>query len=239
MTTIADLQQKYLDKVASKFKAGATRAMVSRNLKEFTGGSDVMTCEQFCRSVEFAGNALTSDESRFLFGFWDTRAGQQDAQNCVPVDLAVSDLMGSMETYDTQVFRSGVDRLDKAGGGNKSNLSSQQDGIFGGGAFAADARGGGHPPSSRQQPMAPHMEPPQGSSPPKQKPYSNRSSIEGGIFAPQDESGAPPSSRAGGNKSNRSSVEGGIFADNPAAAYVAKPNKPYSNASSIPGGIFG
>jgi len=239
MTTIKDLQAKYLTKLESKTKGGITKRTLSKNLGEFDGDNDgFVSFNEFWRSLERAGNALSSQEAEFLFSFWDTRAGQQDPCGYVPVALAVDDLLSSQEQYTSVMFKSGVDKMmdSPTKGGNQSNRSSQQGGIFGGGAYSADAAGGGYgaPPPSVSAPVAQFE-----MAAAQEKPRGNQSSIAGGIFGEADQS-APPSSRGGGNKSNKSSIEGGIFGtamEN--MPMQPRANKPYSNASSIPGGIFG
>ena len=243
MTTIADLQDKYLAKLATKTKGQCTKRTIRKNLSEFLGENPtddtLMSYQHFWSSLERAGNALTVDEAQFLFHFWDTRAGQMDPQKFVPLGVAVDDLASVLEegnqAFGGGVFKSGTDRLDHASaGGNKSNRSSEQGGIFGGGAFEADAsRDGYHPAARAPPPVASY------SDELAPKPRGNQSSIPGGIFGDQEGSMAPPSSRGDGNKSNRSSVEGGIFATEGPPTMQPRQNKPYSNASSIPGGIFG
>ena len=70
--------------------------------------------------------------------FWDTMAGQQEAQGAVQVDLAINDLLSSQPEYTTG-FRSGAEgfRAKEA----KGNLPSQAGGIFGGGSYQAEAEG--------------------------------------------------------------------------------------------------
>ena len=66
---------------------------------------------------------------------------------------------------------------------------------------------------------------------------SNTSSVEGGIFGAN--TAVAPEGVA--SATTKSSVAGGIFGhdENAAPAARAPSNKRYSNASSIPGGIFG
>ena len=257
MTTIADLQTKFLDKLDVKIKGSVNRASIKKALTQhsYEGRGEVMTVSDFTLNIEKAGNALSKQELMFLFSYWDSRAGQLEPCGKVPIPLAVDDLVESMVEYKSAVFKSGDDPFDKGAKGNFSNKSSQEGGIFGGGAFEADARGDGSyraaPPGGGYAPpgalpggyddgygeAAPS---PTRAAPLEGKPRGNQSSIQGGIFG-QDESG-PPSSRGGGNggnKSNRSSVEGGIFAEGPPVGNAPRANKPYSNQSSIPGGIFG
>ena len=179
---------------------------------------------------------LAPDEAAFLFQFWDTMAGQQEAQGAVDIQLVVTDLIGSVPTYSTG-FNSGPEAFKSAG--NKSNRSSVQGGIFGGGSYAADANGEAPQFSNRgpaYAPSAPAM------APSSNKPRGNQSSVEGGIFAGMDGSAplAPqPSNRS--NRSNQSSVQGGIFSEAPNCAPASNrgANANKSNQSSIPGGIFG
>ncbi len=260
--TVADVQAKYLDKLAAKTKGALTERTVKKNLGEFVpdtqtlddGVTKIMDFPQFKRSLETAGNALTEQEAMFLFSFWDTCAGQQEPCGWVPVQLAVDDLINSSnvvakEQHAGNVFKSGEDRLDRvSGGGNMSNRSSLgQGGIFGGGAYEADAGRKGyaaaapappsHAPPTTSQPAAPGFEAA------VQRPRGNQSSIPGGIFGGEAELASQPpqtaASSPGGNKSNRSSVPGGIFAAPDPILPHQRGNKPYSNASSIPGGIFG
>jgi len=176
---------------------------------------------------------LAPDEASFLFQFWDTMAGQQEAQGAVDIQLVVTDLIGSVPTYSTG-FNSGPEGFKS--NGNKSNRSSVQGGIFGGGSYAADAVGEAPQLSNRASyaPSAPAM------APPTNKPRGNQSSIEGGIFGGMDGSAplAPqPSNRA--NRSNQSSVDGGIFSAAGPNCAPATNRSNRSNQSSIPGGIFG
>jgi len=253
--TIADVQAKYLTKLAQKTKGGLTERTVKKNLGEFVpetqtlpdGVTKMMDFPQFKRSLETAGNALTEQEAMFLFSFWDTCAGQQEPCGWVPVPLAVDDLIQSShgvakEQQHGNVFKSGEDRFDKVsgGGGNLSNRSSLgQGGIFGGGAYEADAGGKA---AARAQPP-PVSYPPPGAVPgaEKPRPRGNQSSISGGIFGGEVAlASQPPSAGSpGGNKSNRSSIPGGIFAEPAPIVAPQRGNKFNSNASSIPGGIFG
>ena len=193
-----------------------------------------ITLKEFNEAFDLAGLSLKPDEMSFLFQFWDTMAGQQEAQGAVEIALAVSDLMSSKPTYGG-VFNSGPEAF-KVKGDGKNNKPSQAGGIFGGGAFAADADG--DMASYRQK--APSMALP--SQPDAVvRPRGNQSSIEGGIFGGeqmQENVPAPASNRGGGtNRSNQSSIQGGIFGDAMCAPPPTKGNR--SNQSSIPGGIFG
>lgn len=133
-------------------------------------------------------------------------AGQREPQGVVDINLIITDLLGSVPTYSTG-FNSGNDTF--RGGGNKSNRSSVQGGIFGGGSYAADAEGSLPPPSHR----APAYQPPaafgvadDGSA---RKPRGNQSSIEGGIFGNAAPLAPQPSNRSNSNRSNQSSIQGG------------------------------
>lgn len=164
--------------------------------------------------------------------FWDTMAGQQEAQGAVQVDLAINDLLSSQPEYTTG-FRSGAEgfRAKEA----KGNLPSQSGGIFGGGSYQAEAEG---LPSNRPAaPMPPQSQAGGTAAQQSSRPKGNQSSVQGGIFAPMEPTDAPPpSSRS--NRSNKSSIEGGIFGS---AGPVGPPQekKFNSNRSSIEGGIFG
>ena len=233
MATIADLQTKILVKMEQKFKGGATNQRLRRMLGDVDSDKDgFITMKEF--NTALGELCLATDEASFLFQFWDTMAGQQEAQGAVDIMLIITDLIGSQPTYSTG-FNSGPDGFGQAGG-NKSNRSSVQGGIFGGGAYSADAVGEAPQFSARQPayaPSAPSMEP--GAN----KPRGNQSSIEGGIFGGLDGSAplAPqPSDRS--NRSNQSSIQGGIFGTEDPAP-MSKRGSNRSNQSSIQGGIFG
>lgn len=232
MASIADLQDRYLAKLASKTRGTLNKHAIATSLKEWdSDGDGCISLREFLQALERAGNPLNANEASALFSFWDTRAGQQDPVGLVPIGLAAEDLAASQEQFSGNVFRSG-DTENKGGAGNKSNRPSQQGGIFGGGAFEADSRGVEY----ARQP-APCGRPMGELATQSSRPKGNEPSIAGGIFGEAD--GAAPTNRGGGNKSNRSSVDGGIFAMPNEPQLMQRGNKPYSNASSIPGGIFG
>lgn len=235
MTSIADIQKKFLEKLENKFKGSITRAKLMRIFTDFDrDGDGFITLAEFRQSIEMSGNALSPLETEFLFHFWDTMAEQQPAQGAIEIQVAVSDLVASVPEYNGG-FRSGDEGFKAKGG--RGNLPSQEGGIFGGGSYEADAAqspsSGYRPAPAPAVPMAaPSMEPA------INKPKGNQSSIAGGIFGGMDAAPAPQSSRQSSNRSNQSSIPGGIFGEGPAvSAPVAK--KFNSNASSIPGGIFG
>jgi len=236
-TSIADIQDKYVTKLAAKLPSGGniSARTLSKSLGEFDGDNDgFISLSEFLRAVERAGNALDRNEAEFLFAFWDTYAGEREPRGVVDVKMAVDDLVRSLPRFSTG-FNSGNDSGLKAGG-NKSNKSSMEGGIFGGGSYEADSRGA-VPPASHRGAAPPGYQMEQGG--PGQmsnRPRGNQSSVAGGIFG-NDESSAPKAS-GGGNKSNLSSIPGGIFGENNAMAPPPS-HRCNSNASSIPGGIFG
>jgi len=234
--TIAHIQDKFVTKLAAKLPSGgniSTRTL-SKSLGEFDGDNDgFISLAEFLRAVERAGNALDRKEAEFLFAFWDTCAGEREPQGFVNVKMAVDDLVHSLPQFSTG-FNSGNDSGLKAGG-NKSNKSSMEGGIFGGGSYEADSRGA--EPLSHRGAAPPDYQMEQGGrGQMSNRPKGNQSSVAGGIFG-SDESSAPKSS-GGGNKSNKSSIPGGIFGENNAMAPPVS-HRCNSNASSIPGGIFG
>jgi len=236
--SIADIQAKFLDKLARKLPNGQqiNDRSVRKVLNEFDGDNDGrLTLNEFFRAVERAGNGIDNQEAKFLFAYWDTRAGEFEPCGLMDIKLAVADLLISQTTYDSG-FNSGVESLGVHGGGNKSNKPSQVGGIFGGGSYEADSRG--EPPahshrgapSSGFEARAPFEQ--------VQRPRGNQSSVQGGIFGEEPENLPMPSQRGGGNQSNKSSIEGGIFGE--ARSQPSQREKTnYSNRSSIPGGIFG
>jgi len=242
MTTIADLQKKFLDKLETKTRKGMPlTALLKKTIVDAENLSSEIppgtfpdphfTESGFRKACELVGpGVLTDAEFQFLFAFWDTRAGEQESMGAVPVELAMHDLKSAIPEYGG-FFKSGDETLGKAGGGNKSNKSSMQGGIFGGGSYEADANadrfGGG------AAALVGDMAPPAARS---DRPRGNQSSIPGGIFGENTDMNPPPSSRS--NRSNQSSIPGGIFGEAGAAAPPG-PKKYNSNASSIPGGIFG
>lgn len=241
MTTIADIQGKFIAKLENKYKGGINKMRLNKVFAETDKDNDgFISLAEFKEAITLSGNALAETEAEFLFAFWDTMAGQQEAQGAIEIALAVSDLLSTLPSYGGP-FNSGAEGFKNKGTG-KNNQPSQDGGIFGGGCYEADAAGvplsshrsgvGGGVAASQQQ--APS------SSPQRSQPkHSNAPSVPGGIFAAQDENFvAPPTSNRGSNKSNQSSIAGGIFGTNePMAPPVQK--KKYSNAPSIPGGIFG
>ena len=238
--TIADLQTRYRERLQQKKKKALDRS-VYENLSRFAvdgpDGAKFLTAESLKNSCdELSHDLLKKEEADFLFAFWDTMAGKQEATGYVPIELAVYDLKQSEEQYNGQdlPFRSGEETLGRGGGGNKSNVSSLgAGGIFGGGSYEADARsdrgsvmaGGAPPAAPMQQPASPSG-----------RPRGNQSSIAGGIFGENTEAQPPPSSRS--NRSNQSSIPGGIFGES-APMGMPKAKKFDSNRSSIQGGIFG
>lgn len=229
MTTIADIQAKILAKMENKFKGGATSQRLKRMLSDMDADKDgFVSFKEFNSAL--GELCLASDEAGFLFQFWDTMAGQREAQGAVDINLIITDLLGSVPTYSTG-FNSGPEAVK--GGGNKSNRSSVQGGIFGGGSYAADAEGA--PPSSYR---APAYAPPPVAADPMQKPRGNQSSIQGGIFGSGEPLAPQPTNRSNANRSNQSSLEGGIFGEAPCAP-VSHRGSNRSNQSSIQGGIFG
>jgi len=232
--TVKNIQQKILDKMDQKYKGGATAQRLNQAFGDKDRNQDGFVSESEFKAAlrEGCGNPLDDKEAEFLFDFWDTLAGTQEAQHAVEIGIAVQDLMNSTPQYGTG-FNSGGDGFRKTGA--KGNQPSQAGGIFGGGSYEADARN--ELPPNRGQPSS---QPLQDFGQQGQRPRGNQSSIAGGIFG--DEA-PPPSSRpngggGGGNKSNQSSISGGIFGE---AAPVSAPAQKArnSNQSSIPGGIFG
>jgi len=182
---------KYLQKLEAKSKDGATQRTITRALSLFTDNDGVLTLSQFERSLEQLGDALTREEAQCLFTSWEHNG-------CVTVELAVEALLSSTGLYTREYD------VHRVGNGNKSNRASLPEGPFGGGAYAHECKA-----STGLQYLA---EP------------------------------APKATHSGGNRSNASSVQGGIFAGPTDAELVAqqpRANKPYSNRSSVPGGIFG
>lgn len=229
--TIADIQAKIIKKMEQKHKGSINNSLLT---KIFGNKEAFLTQSQFNMKLEQGANALSPDEERFLFSFYDTMAGQQDPTGSISVDLVIQDLLHSVGNYSTG-FRSGEEDI-KSNKNAKGNLPSQQGGIFGGGSYAADARDelprGGAPPQYQQQ---------QAMAAPSNRPRGNQSSIAGGIFGEAGPPEAPALSNRGGNggnKSNRSSVQGGIFGEEPTPQVAQKQGR-NSNQSSIPGGIFG
>jgi hypothetical protein len=233
MTTIADIQGKFLAKMENKYKGAITKARLTKVFSEFDHDNDgFITLDEFKSALEFSGNSLSETEGEFLFGFWDTMAGQQEAQGAVQISLAVSDLLSTQPAYGGP-FKSGDDGF-KINPTSKSNRPSQEGGIFGGGSYEADAAGDAL--SARRGAAAP---PPQASmaAAPSSRPKGNQPSVPGGIFAPAAENVPGPQSTRS-NKSNQSSIAGGIFGSAEPLQAPA-PKKFNSNASSVPGGIFG
>ena len=234
--TIADLQTRYRERLEQK-KRGAIERTLLQNLSRFAvegpDGAKFITAESLKNSTdELSHDLLKKEEADFLFAFWDTMAGKQEATGFVPIELAVYDIKQSQEQYGT-AFRSGDETLGKGGGGNKSNVSSLgSGGIFGGGSYEADARSDRGPIMAGAPPMAPMQQP----ASPSGRPRGNQSSIQGGIFGENADLQPPPSSRS--NRSNQSSIPGGIFGEGQPTG-MPKAKKFDSNRSSIQGGIFG
>lgn len=235
MTSIADIQKKFLEKLENKFKGSITRAKLMRIFSDFDrDGDGFITLAEFRQSIEMSGNALSPLETEFLFHFWDTMAEQQPAQGAIEIAVAVADLVASVPQYGGG-FRSGDEGFKAKGA--KGNLPSQEGGIFGGGSYEADAA---NVPMDSYRPAAAPVAP--GAAPsmevPVSRPKGNQSSIAGGIFGSEGAAQAAPTSNRSNNKSNQSSIPGGIFGEGPAISAPA-PKKFNSNQSSIPGGIFG
>eukprot|EP00325_Prymnesiales_sp_UTEX-LB-985_P009662 CAMPEP_0174714336 /NCGR_PEP_ID=MMETSP1094-20130205/17566_1 /TAXON_ID=156173 /ORGANISM="Chrysochromulina brevifilum, Strain UTEX LB 985" /LENGTH=285 /DNA_ID=CAMNT_0015913673 /DNA_START=52 /DNA_END=910 /DNA_ORIENTATION=+ len=233
MTTIADIQAKFVDKLAEKLpsRSSMNPRSIGKALSEFDTDNDgFLNFPEFMRSVERCGNALDRREAEFLFSFWDTCAGERAPCGKVEIKLAVNDLMGSLPDFQP-AFNSGAHEIGRgSAGGNKSNAPSQSGGIFDGGSYAADARGDAMPPSHRG-PSAPSVREPFSAEAPA-RPRGNQSSVQGGIFN-QEPLAVENSARGDGNKSNKSSISGGIFGEE--APHALAPTKRYnSNASSVP-----
>jgi hypothetical protein len=198
MTTIADIQGKFLAKMENKYKGAITKARLTKVFSEFDHDNDgFITLDEFKSALEFSGNSLSETEGEFLFGFWDTMAGQQEAQGAVQISLAVSDLLSTQPAYGGP-FKSGDDGF-KINPTSKSNRPSQEGGIFGGGSYEADAAG-----DALFAPAAENVPGPQSTRSNK----SNQSSIAGGIFGSAEPLQAPAPKKF---NSNASSVPGGIF----------------------------
>jgi len=238
MVTIAMIQSKLLEKIEQKDGAKGLRPnKLTQWLTDFDRDKDgYMFLDEFEQALTNYGSPTTKQETKFLFDFWDTGAGQQEARGAVPIELIVQDLLESRPEYGTG-FNSGSDGL-KANKGAKGNLPSQAGGIFGGGSYEADAQlaKGGPPPQmpAYAQPTQPTHDP----AAPAQRPRGNQSSIVGGIFG-EGPPAAPASNRATSNRSNQSSISGGIFGEAGPGAPATNKSSNKSNQSSIPGGIFG
>ena len=203
MASIADIQDKIIAKMEQKFKTGGM-GKVSKAFTDADSNNDgFLTLNEFNKALELCGNALKPVEAEFLFNFWDTLAGQHEAQGVVEVEMCLKDLFGSQKSYGTG-FNSG-DEFIKASKGAKGNMPSQAGGIFGGGSYEADARGGPVPTGRVPQPPA---QVPSQRTEQSNRPRGNQSSIAGGIFG---EGPAAMPIKPGGNRGNQSSIPGGIF----------------------------
>jgi hypothetical protein len=235
MTTIADIQQKFLVKLEAKLAGGKsiTPMTLKKALNHFDADRDgVISVNEFIQATQ---GKLERDEAEFLFMFWDTAAGQQEACGMVEVDLAVQNLLSSMPQYETLL--AGKDLANIAGQA-KGNRSSVEGGIFGGGCYASESER--EVLSARNRPAVsnPVVQAPTAAAPTFNKPVNNASSIEGGIFGA--DSAAPVNKATSrSNKSNQSSVAGGIFGEDMPARAPPSRNGRNPNQSSIEGGIFG
>ena len=228
--SIKTIQDKLVAKLEEKFKNGVSVPKLGKMFKDHSVQQPgFLSLAEFQHALELNGNALSANESAFLFDFWDTLAGQQDGQGFVEVSLVVQDIFNSVPEYSTG-FKSGDDGFKNKGA--KGNMPSQEGGIFGGGAYSADAMGGYAVKKGVYVPET-------GAAAEYNRPkYSNQSSVEGGIFG---EGACPPlvpASNGKSNRSNQSSIAGGIFGEAPPIV-IPTHQKKNSNQSSIPGGIFG
>lgn len=190
---------------------------------------------EFLKVAETAGSAISEEEARLLFYFWDTRGGQIEACDQVPIKLAIESMLSNTPEYGVLVGGSAPAPVMNRGQGNRP---SQEGGIFGGGVYQQDATKEIASQKMNRQAFRPVQLPALEDLQGQQRPRGNESSIEGGIFGNEGPSSqGPPSQKT--NRNNQSSIPGGIFGE----AYAVPDPRPKSgrnhNGSSIEGGIFG
>lgn len=238
MSTIDAIERKLLDKIESKCGGGMT---VTRLLKKTMTAFDYdndgnLRLVEFLKVAETAGSAISEEEARLLFYFWDTRGGQIEACDQVPIKLAVDSMLSNTPEYGVLVAGSAPAPVVNRG---KGNLPSQEGGIFGGGVYQQDATMDIANQKTNRQAFRPVQLPALEDLQGQQRPKGNQSSVEGGIFGMEDSTRqGPPAQKS--NRSNQPSIPGGIFGE---AHAVPDPCPPKSgrnrNGSSIEGGIFG
>ena len=185
------LAAKYLAKLEQKNKLGATQLTISRNLNLFADSDDgVISFTQFARSLELLGtDTLTTAEAHQLFASWE-QSGCVRVEHAVgallqstgqytrefDVYTAGDGNKSNLPSHPDGPFGGGAyasettgqqlvaELTPTSGGGNRSNESSVEGGIFAGQTEAERL--------AQQQP------------PRANKRNANNSSVPGGIFGP-------------------------------------------------------
>tara|TARA_B110001452_G_scaffold192179_1_gene162246 strand:- start:976 stop:1683 length:708 start_codon:yes stop_codon:yes gene_type:complete len=232
--SLQQLQAKFLAKAEEKCTGAMTLPRLMRKLFQSVDldNDGFVSIREWAAVVEKAGGAITSDEACALFEYWDSAGYQREPSGFCAIADAVASLMSS-ELSSEPVFGGATAGPPSAADpqGNRGNRSSVEGGIFGGGVYESDAQRFAAPRHGAYVPPTEYAQP-------ADMPRGNQSSIQGGIFGDAAQVPSPP--KAVNKKySNASSVPGGIFAADENSGPSFQPKKRNANASSIPGGIFG
>ena len=221
------LKRDWMSRLESMYSRNTWRHALTLAWRKFD-----MDDDKICSALEMLKLLTTTasiypSEAEQMYKTWDP-----EMNGFVTLQTVLDDLSELDPTYEVSLVNAPPSAADVPSTiKSKSNRPSQPGGIFGGGAWsdeydelATRAR-----VPAREADLDPRGYMPQGGN------FSNKSSIEGGIFGfdTSDAPKPPPAKKS----SNTSSIPGGIFAmsDAPPPPPRFKKN---SNTSSVPGGIF-